>query len=131
MIDNDTDEIPMAAFIKAVGITMSSESTDHNPHMDDSDNMDNWKCVLRTPGKKMTLYFSKGIGHEGRRPTAAEVLDCLRSDASSVDNAHSFEDWASDFGYSEDSRKALRPSNSANGRPSSFANCWATRPTTN
>lgn len=39
-------------------------------------------------------------------PTAADVLECLCSDASGYDNARGFEDWAAEFGYSADSRKA-------------------------
>ncbi len=38
-------------------------------------------------------------------PEMEEVLQCLVSD-SNVRNYLSFEDWASDFGYDEDSRKA-------------------------
>ena len=34
-------------FIAAAGITIHSKRTAGNPHMDDSDNMDNWRCVLR------------------------------------------------------------------------------------
>jgi hypothetical protein len=42
-----------------------------------------------------------------RKPTAADILDCLASDCSGIDNARGFEDWASDYGYDTDSRKAL------------------------
>lgn len=42
-------------------------------------------------------------------PTAEEVLDCLASEASAMDQ--SFEDWASDFGYDVDSRKAEKAYN--------------------
>jgi hypothetical protein len=70
--------------------------------------MDHWKCRFRCQKRSMTVIFSKGVGHNGAPPTADEVLDCLASDAASVDNASSFEDWASDFGYDTDSRKALR-----------------------
>lgn len=38
-------------------------------------------------------------------PTAAAVLYCLLSDMEAIDQ--SFTDWASDFGYDTDSRKAL------------------------
>ena len=38
-------------------------------------------------------------------PEMEEILQCLVSD-SNVRNYLSFEDWASDFGYDEDSRKA-------------------------
>ncbi len=39
-------------------------------------------------------------------PTASDVLDCLASDASEYDGTRDFEDWASDYGYDTDSRKA-------------------------
>lgn len=53
--------------------------------------------------------FDKEVYDALTEPTApdlANVLDCLRSDASSIDDARSFEDWASNFGYDTDSRKA-------------------------
>ena len=53
----------------------------------------------------MTVYFTMGSAHTAE-PTAAEVLDCLASDAASVVNARDFTDWASDLGYDTDSRKA-------------------------
>lgn len=46
--------------------------------------------------------------HAGVPPTCSDVLDCLASDASMVDNARHFEDFASDLGYDTDSRKAER-----------------------
>jgi hypothetical protein len=39
-------------------------------------------------------------------PDVASVLDSLRSDAECYENARSFEDFANDFGYDPDSRKA-------------------------
>lgn len=50
--------------------------------------------------------FFCGPGIE-RDPTAADVLSCLISDSSALD-AGSFEEWAREYGYSEDSRKAER-----------------------
>ncbi len=54
--------------------------------------------------------FSKGFGHHGQVPTAAEVLNCLASDASSVEG-NSFDTWANEMGFDEDSRKAQRTYN--------------------
>ena len=42
------------------------------------------------------------------RPELADVLDCLASDASAVENSRYFEDWAAELGYEADSRKAER-----------------------
>lgn len=86
-------------------IKARSEWADSNPHMADSQNMNHFKVTLKTAGRQMTLYFSQGYGISGE-PTAADVLDCLASDAASVENSREFEEWASDLGYDPDSRKA-------------------------
>jgi len=94
-------------FITAHKITATATSTDHNPSIDDFRG-DHWRVTLhRTdPKRQMTLTFSKGYGHHGAEPTAEEVLRCLMSDANGADR--SFEDWAGDYGYDTDSRKAER-----------------------
>jgi hypothetical protein len=116
-----TDTVSIADFIKEHRISMTAERTDTNPNMDDGGrDMDHWKVVLKRrdyAGKRynarkdgtsvvatMTTYFSMGYGHHGKAPKAAEVLDCIASDASGADG--SFEDFCSNFGYDEDSRKA-------------------------
>ncbi len=85
-------------------LTFSYTDSDHNPNMDDA-SMDHYKCTLRNDGRSMTVYFSKGSGHNGAPPTLDEVLECLASDCA---NLGSFEDWCSEFGYDTDSRKAER-----------------------
>lgn len=54
---------------------------DHNPAMDDSANMDHWRCTLTRAGRRMALTFSKGFGHQGKPPSLAEVLECCALDA--------------------------------------------------
>jgi hypothetical protein len=95
----------MAQFIQTIGISMTAEYADRNPNMDSSD-MDHWRCVFHKDRARMTTYFSMGRGHSGREPTADQVLECLVSDASSIDNARGFDDWCSEYGYDTDSRKA-------------------------
>ena len=56
----------------------------------------------------MSLVFSMGSGHGGKRPELADVLDCLASDAAGYENARSFADWCADYGYDVDSRRAER-----------------------
>jgi hypothetical protein len=105
-----------AEFVIANGITAEIEQAVANPNMDASADMDNYKVGLRIRrqlqygmGQRyMTTYFSKGIGHHGAEPTATEVLDCLASDASSVEYSADFEEWATESGYDTDSRKAYR-----------------------
>lgn len=93
-------------------ITMTSERTADNPLMDHAQDMDHWKCrlVRRATDRRhsLTIVFSMGYGHRGKAPKVADVLECLSSDASTVINAGSFEDWASELGYDSDSRKAQR-----------------------
>ena len=94
-------------FVNSRGIRATVEYADSNPNMEDSRDMNHWRVILRCKGKQLTVPFSTGYGISGE-PTAADVLSCLASDASSIDNASSFEDWAADFGYDTDSRKAER-----------------------
>lgn len=97
-------------FVDKHRIRMDVEQTDSNPSMDDDPKhpMDHWRCTLRMGSRRMTVVFSMGMGHRGKEPDAASVLDCLLSDSSSVDNARGFEDWCRDFGYDTDSRRAER-----------------------
>lgn len=81
-------------------------------------------CTFKQVGKgnphTLSVLYSMGPGHARTRryeslgrtqvtpptPKIGDVLDCLASDARGYDNARSFEDWASDYGYDTDSRKA-------------------------
>jgi hypothetical protein len=102
----ETVTVTIDQFIRANRISMTAERWHENPSMLDSANMDHWKCALRSGNKRMTVYFSMGYGHNGKAPKVADVLDCLSSDASGIENARSFEDWCSEYGYDTDSRKA-------------------------
>lgn len=127
----ETDKVTIEQFIERNRISLKADWTDHNPNMADSENMDHWKVTLarkdavprRTASgvdllkniktvARMTLYFSRGYGNEGKDPTAEEVLDCLASDAAGIENAAGlltepdFEDWCSEYGFEADSRKA-------------------------
>ncbi len=87
-------------------ITSTAEWADSNPHMPDSQNMDHWKVTLRRDRKRLTVYFYMGYAHSGKQPQADDVLDCLASDSAGLENARDFEDWAAEYGYDADSRKA-------------------------
>lgn len=63
-----------------------------------------FRVQLAYQGRRMSLDFWQGTGIT-EAPTAAGVLDCLLSDASSA--SESFEDWCGNYGYDTDSRKAL------------------------
>lgn len=107
----DTKTITLEQFITEQQLEMSVLPVTRNPHMCGEQLPRNFECTITMVGRgyhePMTVYFSQGSAHK-KSPTLAEVLDCLASDASGVDNARSFEDWASEYGYDTDSRKAER-----------------------
>jgi hypothetical protein len=87
------------------GITIKSEFVDANLNAPDWKDANHFRVTLKMKGKQLTTYFSQGYGISGE-PQAADVLDCLASDAAGFENARSFEEWASEYGYDTDSRKA-------------------------
>jgi len=100
----------LETFCKRNRVSMTSEMVYENPNMEGMpQGSSHHKCKItaRVAGQRrqMTVVFSMGPAHY-REPTVAEVLDCLASDAASVENCSGFEDWASDLGYDPDSRKA-------------------------
>ena len=52
----------------------------------------------------VSVDFYQGSGHT-KPPTVADVMHCVLSDASARHHG-SFEDWAAEYGFDEDSRKA-------------------------
>lgn len=57
--------------------------------------------------ESIALRELRNLCSEPIPPTLPTVLDCLASDASSYETSRSFDDWASDFGMSTDSIRAL------------------------
>ncbi len=54
------------------------------------------------------IITSSAASAQPEPPALAEVLDCLASDSESYDSARTFEEWAGDYGYDTDSRRAER-----------------------
>lgn len=103
----------LRSFIESNNIRMTADPVDHNPNMDLDDwskAATHWRCQIKAGRRTLTTYFSQGAAHT-REPTAADVLDCLASDATGWQNARDFEDWCADYGYDTDSRKAERTYN--------------------
>ena len=75
---------------------------------------DGWECrVYRVTLMKatddmlgVTFPFYMGMGLKGM-PNADDVLDSLASDAVGIESAPYFADWAGEYGYDDDSIKAL------------------------
>lgn len=62
-----------------------------------------WHCVLKYQGRRYSFDFWQGPAITGE-PTVEGCLDCLLSD--SQGGEQSFEEFCSEFGYDQDSRKA-------------------------
>jgi hypothetical protein len=64
--------------------------------------------LVHPSGRTLETQFSHGLGYNPDDiPAAADVFDCLVSDADAID-FDTFEDWAREYGYDTDSRKAER-----------------------
>lgn len=95
----------LAQFTEKHPIKFSAREVCERPDNLMSESTYHFQCKLVGPQHRMSLYFSLGAACS-IPPTLEEVLDCLASDASSYENAKDFENWARDYGYSEDSRAA-------------------------
>lgn len=91
------------------GITAEAVMTDAPRWADDrrSDGTNWYRVTLAYDGRTMTVPFGMGSALTDD-PGADDVLNCLASDASGYENARSFEEWAGEYGYDTDSRKAER-----------------------
>ena len=87
-------------FIKNNKITMTYKVVGHNPNIIKdqwSNNSTHLKCLLKTPKKQMTIYFSQGPLCD--EVTAEDVLDCLAMDSYTVENHLSLDEFMSEYGY--------------------------------
>lgn len=91
-------------FIAENKIQFSCEWAAERPDRLMSDNMDHWRCVLKANGKTYTFYYSQGYGYHHAEPVLASVLESLANDYDP--NDMTFEEFCSNYGYDEDSRKA-------------------------
>jgi hypothetical protein len=99
-------------FIRKHRVTMSYDWTEANPSMSDpewSRTANHFKVAIRAwengHHRQYTTYYSMCPGLDPD-PQLDDVLSCLASDAAGIENARSFEEWASEYGFDEDSRKA-------------------------
>lgn len=104
------EEVSLSTAISDLGITAKVTPLGEMPWGEDEHDRraaDYWRVTLRHPGgKRMTVRFHTGIGLRPKAPTAEDVLSCVLDDAGGYENADDFEDWADEYGYSTDSRKA-------------------------
>ena len=96
-------------FVNAHNIRADVAYADANPNMANDEwsrNANHWRVVLKMGRRQLTVPFSTGSALS--EPDAADVLDCLASDAGSIEYVSGFEEWANELGFDPDSRKAER-----------------------
>ena len=109
------NKITMEQFVQNTEIELHTcIHVNENPDMNNSGDMDNWFCVLyyvddsdplNLKDKAMPIYYSLGIGHNGREPTIYDILESIRMDAQCIED-RTFEGFAFELGYDIDSRAA-------------------------
>jgi hypothetical protein len=101
----------LATFAEAHGITVEPLLTDLLDSERDEWGKDpgatHWKVKVRKDWGVFTMRFHMGSAFK-RPPNVTEVLGALATDGVGYANAKDFEDWANEYGYNPDSRKAER-----------------------
>ena len=83
-------------FLKKTGTTFNVIAyKGRNPmHKDDKDMMDKWLVEFVRGDEEWSFDFYMGLGHNGAKPSAYDVLACIQK--YEVD---SFEEFCAEFGY--------------------------------
>jgi len=105
----------MEQFIADEKLSMTLEPVPMNPASEGAegderrwaDESFHYKIHIRKGRKSFSTYYSIGSLNT-EAPDLAEVLHSLASDMAGFENARDFEDWASEYGYDSDSRRAER-----------------------
>lgn len=92
----------MSNLINGIGYEVEY-GAEKNPHFKDSDG---WTCTLYYDDRYLEVPFYMGKGHHGEEPKMIDVLDCLFSDSNAYEM--DFDEWCSEYGYDNDSIRALR-----------------------
>ena len=91
----------------STGLTVTFKHYGTMPNWDDNVSRDVFVCVLKNKQHRYRFIFgqsaSESTGNGDNKPTAYDVLACLTKS-----DPYSFEDFCSNFGYEEDSRKAYK-----------------------
>jgi hypothetical protein len=88
------------------GFAMSVKEGAPAPDWDNFDGT-SWTVTLRRLGHAYTLFFHQGSAHK-ESPSIEDVVNCVLLDVAGYLNARSFEDWAAEYGYDTDSRRAQK-----------------------
>lgn len=116
--------LTIADFIAQTALTLTAERIDERPDQEDSDRNKgarHFACRIHSTSRNfpMRITFSQGSAFK-EDPTLEDILQCLHSDFAGFDPSVPFEDWADDYGYDTDSRKAERIYNTIDKQRTDF-----------
>lgn len=107
-------EAQARAFLDKHGINLRITKSDSKPAPWDGPSGHHYRVTLSRKGEPGRLTFdwwgSQAMAEEGKDPSAYSVLSCIASD---LYTPETFEDYCSEYGEDEDSRKALQTFNRA------------------
>lgn len=91
-------------FAKNHGVKLTIKSVDYGKYFpDDKEDRYIFTCNLQRGGKSYTFKFGQSIVKGGEEPAMYDILACLTNY-----DPGDFEDFCSNYGYSNDSRAAER-----------------------
>lgn len=105
------DEMPdddRAFILDAMGVKFSAVHVISRPDglMDDMPaGSTHWRVMIQRSGAELVTHYSMGPAHTDA-PELPGVLWSLLMDTDGLEYSDTFEEWASNLGYDEDSRKA-------------------------
>jgi hypothetical protein len=90
-------------FATKYGVKLFINNVNYGKHFqDDKERRYIFNCTIKRNGKQYTFNFGQSIAQGDEEPTMYDILTCLEK-YESVD----FEDFCSNYGYDNDSIKAL------------------------
>ncbi len=107
---NGDAESEAADILDAMGVNLALlpiDTRDDSTSADWSAGSRHFRFTVLRGSKEMVGQFSQGSAFTVN-PTLCDILSCLLNDAGGVEDCDTFEEWADDYGYDGDSRKAER-----------------------
>ena len=90
-------------FATKYGVKLLINSVNYGKHFqDDRESRYIFNCTIKRNGKQYTFNFGQSIAQGSNEPTMYDILTCLEKYES-----RDFEDFCSNYGYDNDSIKAL------------------------
>ena len=90
-------------FATKYGVKLLINSVNYGKHFqDDKESRYIFNCTIKRNGKQYTFNFGQSIAQGSNEPTMYDILTCLEKYES-----RDFEDFCSNYGYDNDSIKAL------------------------